>query len=285
MTSTALQGTVRKMRVSSILQVDGTHLAQYELPLSDQALSMNPVIGQQVTVEHTGNINCTHCGRKTKKSFNQGYCYPCLISLAQCDSCIIKPELCHYSQGTCREPEWGEANCLSDHFVYLSNTGALKVGITRHVTDGVSSRWIDQGATQALPILRVSERLVSGLIEQAAKGHIGDKTNWRVMLKGQPDDFDIGQRAEQILDQIANAIESIQDQHGLQAVQPVEADAIEIRYPVIQYPEKVKSINLDKTPSFSGQLLGIKGQYWLLDGDRVINMRKYAGYELAVTVV
>ena len=67
------------------------------------------------------------------------------------------------------------------------------------------------------------------------------------------------------------------------AVQSLQADAINIRYPVLQYPDKVKSINLDKTPEFSGQLLGIKGQYWMLDGDRVINMRKYAGYELSIS--
>lgn len=172
---------------------------------------------------------------------------------------------------------------MSDHFVYLSNTGALKIGITRHVTDGVSSRWIDQGATQALPILRVSERLVSGLVEQAAKSHIGDKTNWRVMLKSEPDPLDIQARAEQILDSVKDDIDTITETHGLQAIQPITSEPIKIRYPVIQYPDKVKSINLDKTPEFSGQLLGIKAQYWMLDGDRVINMRKYAGYELAIS--
>lgn len=279
-----LSGNIRKMRVTTQAQSDGTHLAQYSLPVGEQALDVNAIIGQQVRVTHNDSINCVHCNAKTKKSFNQGYCYRCLITLAQCDSCIIKPELCHYSAGTCREPEWGEANCLSDHFVYLSNTGALKIGITRHVTDGVSSRWIDQGATQALPILRVSERLVSGLVEHAAKAHIADKTNWRKMLKGQPDTLDIQQRAEKVLDSIQDEISVITSTHGLQAVQPIESDPIEIRYPVSQYPEKIKSINLDKTPEFDGVLQGIKGQYWMLDGDRVINMRKYAGYNLTVAI-
>lgn len=284
MTEQTLQGTIRKMHVSTTLEADGVHLANYKLPIGEEQLGMNAIIGHNVSVKFTGNILCTHCGSKTKKSFNQGYCYRCLIKLAQCDSCIIKPELCHYSQGTCREPEWGEANCLSDHFVYLSNTGALKVGITRHVSDGVSSRWIDQGATQALPILRVSERLVSGLVEQAAKPYIGDKTNWRVMLKAEPDALDIQARAKQILESVEGDIADITQSHGLQAVQALDSSPISIRYPVIQYPDKVKSINLDKTPEFTGQLLGIKAQYWMLDGDRVINMRKYAGYELSVSI-
>lgn len=278
-----LTGNIRKMQVSTERHTDGAHLAHYQLPVGDATIAMNELVGRHVNVTFSGNINCVHCGSKTKKSFNQGYCYRCLITLAQCDSCIIKPELCHYKEGTCREPEWGEANCLSDHFVYLSNTGALKIGITRHVTDGVSSRWIDQGATQALPVLRVSERLVSGLVEHAAKPHIADKTNWRVMLKGEPEDLDIQGRADEVLDSIQTAIAEITDTHGLLAVQALDADPIRIRYPVIQYPEKVKSINLDKTPEFEGQLLGIKGQYWMLDGDRVINMRKYAGYELSVS--
>jgi hypothetical protein len=272
------------MHVSTTLQTDGAHLAQYQLPIGDNLLDMNALVGHTVSVKHTGKIVCTHCGSKTKKSFNQGYCYRCLISLAQCDTCMIKPELCHYAQGTCREPQWAEANCFSDHFVYLSNTGALKVGITRHVSEPVSSRWIDQGATQALPILRVSQRLFSGLVEQAAKPYIGDKTNWRVMLKAEPTAVDIQARAQQILESIEHDIVSINQAHGLQAIQPLHNNAINIRYPVIQYPEKVKSINLDKTPEFTGQLLGIKAQYWMLDGDRVINMRKYAGYELAVSV-
>ena len=36
-----------------------------------------------------------HCGRKTAKSYAQGYCYPCFRKLPQCDSCIVSPEKCH----------------------------------------------------------------------------------------------------------------------------------------------------------------------------------------------
>jgi hypothetical protein len=277
---TVYQGNTRKMQVST----NADNLAQYQLPIGQQSVHMNGLIGQNISVQYAGEIHCVFCAVKTKKSFNQGYCYRCLMKLAQCDSCIIKPELCHYEAGTCREPKWGEANCLSDHFVYLANTGTVKVGITRHVTQGVSSRWIDQGATQAIAIMRVQNRLTSGLVESAFKSHIADKTNWRTMLKAQPDKVDLVSLKESLLEQVEGELDEIIEEYGFQAIDIVDSQAIDIHYPVQQYPEKVTSINLDKEGGFSGQLLGIKGQYLLLDGDRVINLRKYSGYALSLTV-
>ncbi|TDF35096.1 DUF2797 domain-containing protein [Alteromonadaceae bacterium M269] len=275
---TSYQGNIRKMRVST----DENNHVQYALPVGEQLVDMNALIGKKISVHYQGEIHCVHCATKTKKSFNQGYCYRCLTRLAQCDSCIIKPELCHYDAGTCREPEWGEANCLSDHFVYLANTGTVKVGITRHVTNGVSSRWIDQGATQAIAVMRVQNRLTSGLVETAFKEHIADKTNWRTMLKGQPDNVDLQSLKESLLEQVEGDLDEIIDEYGFQAIDIVDVPAIDIHYPVEQYPEKVTSINLDKDGQFEGILNGIKGQYLMLDGNRVINMRKYAGYFLTV---
>jgi len=271
-------GQIAKMHVS----VDGDNNAQYQLPVGDLQVNMNALIGHQIAVQYSGEINCIHCNRKTKKSFSQGYCYVCLTRLARCDSCIIKPEKCHYEQGTCREPKWGEENCLQDHFVYLANTGQIKVGITRHVSKGVSSRWIDQGASQAIAIFRVKERLLSGLVEIEIAKHIGDKTNWRTMLKGQPDTLDLVTMQEKVHILIQKPLQAIQDKYGLQAVQALEPKPVEINYPVNHYPVKIKSINLDKEPIFEATLLGIKGQYLLLDGDRVINMRKYSGYSLSL---
>lgn len=262
--------------------MNALHQAQYTLPIGDAHVDMNALVGKQVSFEFTGVINCIHCNRATKKSFSQGYCYPCLMRLAQCDNCIIKPEKCHYHEGTCREPEWGETHCLQSHFVYLANTGAAKVGITRHAVDGVSSRWIDQGASQALPIFRASERRVSGLVEIILAKYISDKTNWRTMLKGNISDLDLVKLKGQLLDKANTELEALIQEYGLQAVSPIDTKQIEINYPVLIYPEKIKSINLDKELGFSGKLNGIKGQYLLLDGDRVINLRKYAGYNLSL---
>lgn len=270
------KGNIRKMRVAA--SADGA--VEYKLPIGEQLVEMNSLIGSNVSVSYDNQINCVHCGNITKKSFNQGYCYKCLITLAQCDTCIIKPELCHYHLGTCRDPKWGEDNCMDDHFVYLANTGTMKVGITRHVTPGISSRWIDQGASQAIGILRVKNRLVSGLVETAFKQHIADKTNWRTMLKGQPAEIDLFNLKESLLTSVENDLETIITQQGIQSVSFIDSQPVSIEFPVIRYPEKIKSINLDKELSFNGELLGIKGQYWMLDGDRVINMRKYAGYHI-----
>ncbi|QJR82452.1 DUF2797 domain-containing protein [Alteromonas pelagimontana] len=273
-------GTIRKMRVST----DSSNQVKYHLPVGEELLDVNALIGQTITAEYRGTIKCLNCERKTRKSFNQGYCYRCLITLAQCDSCIISPEKCHYDQGTCREPQWGEAHCLSDHFVYIANTGSLKVGITRHIGEGISSRWIDQGATQATVVMRVPDRLTSGLVETLCKSHIADKTNWRKMLTGEPEKQDLIHTKNTILEKISAPLQALQEEKGLQAIAEVKDVVHDIHYPVTTYPQKVKSINLDKTPQFSGALLGIKGQYWMLDGDRVINMRKYSGYEIEIAV-
>ncbi|GFD68549.1 DUF2797 domain-containing protein [Alteromonas sp. KUL106] len=276
--TTTYTGVLRKMRTSA----DDNNTVCYTLPIGDELLDINGLIGKEVTLTYSGDIHCVHCNRKTKKSFNQGYCYPCLISLAQCDSCIIKPEKCHYHEGTCREPEWGEAHCFSDHFVYLANTGTVKVGITRQVTQGISSRWMDQGATQATVMLRVPDRLTSGLVETLCKDHIADKTNWRTMLKGKPDDVDLTQVKTELMKKIEGELEALKQEKGLQAVSEVDGAIHDIHYPVEAYPVKIKSLNLDKEPAFSGTLQGVKGQYWMLDEDRVINIRKFAGYNVQI---
>ena len=272
---TAVSGNLRKMRSEL---ADGK--PQYFLPLDDAEIPMNALLGHRFSVSYEGVINCVHCGRKTNKSFNQGYCFPCFKGLAQCDSCIVSPEKCHYFEGTCREPEWADDHCMQDHIVYLANSSGLKVGITRHTQ--VPTRWIDQGAVQALPILRVANRLQSGLVETVFKNHVADKTSWQAMLKGPPAERDMHQEAERLFAECMPDIDQLQAEQGLQAIQALTDQAtVEIEFPVLEYPVKVKSINLDKTPSFEGQLLGIKGQYLMFDVG-VINMRKYGGYRLSV---
>jgi len=161
----------------------------YFLPLGEQRVALNPLLGCELRLRYTGRISCVHCGRATNKSFNQGYCYPCFQKLAQCDSCIISPERCHYAAGTCREPVWGDHFCMQDHIVYLANSSGLKVGITR--ASQVPTRWIDQGAVQALAVLRVRSRQQSGFAEAMFRAHTTDRTNWRTRLKGDIDEIDL----------------------------------------------------------------------------------------------
>ncbi len=266
-------GPLRKMVTTLERVVD------YQLPVGDQLVPMNPLIGAPVSLHYSGTIHCIACGRKSSKSFNQGYCYPCFRSLPECDSCIIKPEQCHYHQGSCRDASWGEQHCLQDHYVYLANTSGLKVGITRGTQ--IPTRWIDQGAVQALPIFRVRERLLAGLVEVVLKQHVADKTSWQRMLKGTPGPVDLAAERDRLLELCGSEIDAIADQHGAGSIEWLTDGAVtEIVYPVEQYPQKVKTFNLDKNPVAEGVLLGIKGQYLILDGG-VINIRKYGGYQVA----
>ena len=270
-------GAVRKMKTELGEQV------AYALPLGDSDLPMNGLLGKNLQLAYDGKINCIACDRKTNKSFSQGYCYPCFKRLAQCDSCIVSPEKCHYAAGTCREPEWGETHCMIDHIVYLANTSGLKVGITRH--SQVPTRWMDQGATQAQPIFRVDTRHHSGIVETLFKDHVADKTSWQAMLKGDAADVDLEQERQRLVSECSEGLQQVREQYGLQSVTELEAaEQTRIRYPVLEHPTKVKSFNLDKTPVVEGTLLGIKGQYLIFDTG-VINMRKYGGYHLAVSEV
>ncbi|MSS76735.1 MAG: DUF2797 domain-containing protein [Methyloglobulus sp.] len=268
-----MQGHLRKMRVKLDKPV------QYELLLGDNAMPLNPVIGKPIKLTYTGKIFCVHCGRATKKSFNQGYCYPCFISLAQCDMCIIKPETCHYAAGTCREPAWGEAFCMQPHYVYLANSSGIKVGITRE--NQIPTRWIDQGAVQAVPIFKVQSRYISGLVEVVIAKHISDKTSWQQMLKNNVEEVDLAAKRDELVATCKTELADIAQRFGAQAIECLlDEQAVDIHYPVKRYPDKVKSFNLDTNPIVSGILEGIKGQYLLLNTG-VINLRKYSGYELA----
>jgi hypothetical protein len=272
-----ISGGVAKM----VTELGGT--VQYRLPLGDERVGLNDLIGQSITLRHEGTIHCVACGRKTKKSYSQGHCYPCSQRLASCDLCIMKPETCHYAKGTCREPEWGETNCMRDHFVYLANTSGLKVGITRGTQ--IPTRWMDQGATQALPIFRVANRLLSGLVEVICKNHVADRTDWRRMLKADGEPMDLAVRRDELLalcDAELQALTTEQDDGVIERLP--DAEMVSIHYPVNEYPAKVTALNLDKTPEITGVLKGIKGQYLILDSG-VLNVRKYGGYDVTLELL
>lgn len=277
--SEKITGQLKKMQTRASEAEDGSaHQVHYQLPVGDALIDLNPLLGQSIKLSYSGVIHCQHCGRKTKKSFNQGFCYPCFKKLAQCDSCIMSPEKCHYFEGTCREPGWADDHCMQDHFVYLANSSGLKVGITRG--NQIPTRWMDQGAIQAIPVFKVSNRLQSGLVEVAFKDVVADKTNWRAMLKGEVDSIDMSAERDRLLGETADAIMQLQNEHGIQAIQFLEdAHPVAFDYPVLEYPTKVASFNLDKQPVVEGVLQGVKGQYLILDTG-VINIRKFGAYHV-----
>lgn len=249
---------------------------EYQLVLGEERVGLNQYLGRKVSLEFIGEINCINCGKDLKKTYAGGYCFNCSQTLARCDLCILKPELCHFHKGTCREPEWGEANCMIPHYVYLSNTSELKVGITR--TTQVPTRWIDQGAIAALPILKVSTRLQSGIFEVLISDFVSDKTNWRKMLKGEISSLDLKLERDQLFDQVGEQLDELESEYGEDQIEILEdEEVVNIEYPVLEYPQTVKSLSFDKLPKVEGTLLGIKGQYLIFDIG-VINIRKHTGY-------
>ncbi len=262
------------------MRVEASSPVSYRLPVGDELFPIDEKIGQELTLEFLGGIFCINCDRKTNKSFAQGYCFPCFKSLAECDMCIMRPETCHYHLGTCRDTSWADSHCMQDHFVYLANSSGLKVGITRGTQ--IPTRWIDQGATQALAMFRVKNRLHSGLIEVIMKKHVSDRTDWRKMLKGDAEEINMSGKRDELLENAQSDLEKIKSDNSDFDFKTLDEKPIQLNYPVQRYPEKVTSLNFDKTPKVSGQLQGIKGQYLILDCG-VLNIRKFGGYQVSLS--
>ena len=261
-----LAGNIRKME--SVVE----EVIHYSLPVGDQAIDMNSLLGREIWMHYENRINCLKCGRETRKSFAQGYCYPCFVSAPETEECVLRPELCRAHKGEARDMDYAKKQCLIEHVVYLALTSGLKVGVTR--ISQVPFRWIDQGAVRALELARTPNRYTAGLIEVALKSHIADKTNWRNMLSGaDPGDTDLLTEKEKLAGLLPGDLaEFITTGHGI----------TELKYPVLKYPSKIKSLNLDKDPDVKGILTGIKGQYLIFEDSSVINLRKFGGYYIRI---
>lgn len=266
-------GNIYKMRTAL---TDGE--IDYQLPIGSDAIDLNAQLGLPISMRFDGVINCKNCGRLTKKSFAQGFCYPCFRNAPQNSPCIIHPELCEGHLGKGRDVEWEQRHHVQPHIVYLALNSAIKVGVTRATQ--VPTRWIDQGAGAAIVLAEVPYRRLAGQIEVALKDQFTDKTDWRKMLRNEV--AEIGDLIESRKRAEAFIIEAFGEE--IEQHLPKSDKVLELNYPVLQFPKKVKSVNFDKQAEIEGTLLGIKGQYLLLDGDRVLNMRRHAGYFLEVTV-
>ncbi len=268
-------GVLRKMETSLTSDPKaGGKMVHYKLPLGEKLLEVDGLLGKKVQLRYEGEIHCMNCGQLTKKSFGQGYCYPCFISIPQTDACVMRPELCQAHLGISRDMKWSETHCLQNHYVYLALSSGLKVGVTR--SSQIPTRWIDQGAWRAIKLAKTPNRHLAGVIEVALKEIMDDKTNWRQMLTGDPD------ASIDLLLAKDEAAGHLSDE--LQDYVTVDDEITEIHYPVSGYPSKVKSINLDKDPEYEGVLTGIKGQYLIFDEGFVINIRKYGGYLVSLEV-
>lgn len=244
----------------------------YTLVIGEEQIDVNSLIGKEVSLRYTGAITCIHCGRKIKKTYNNGSCYPCFINLAENDLCIVKPHECHFEHGTCRDDEFALTHCMIPHYVYLAISSSVKVGITRKNNE--KKRWVDQGAVQAIPFAEVPTRKLAGELEVILSQHISDKTNWRKMLKGDIDWVDLMELRQELTGHIP-----LKFHPYLLSVE----EETHITYPVMEALDKVTAYNLDKEPLIEDRLIGIKGQY-LLFSKGVLNVKKYAGYEAQFSV-
>ncbi len=264
---TAYAGNLRKMRSA----LDST--VRYQLPVGADLVDMNDLLGRTLRLTFDGRINCIECGRQTKKSFGQGFCYPCFRNSPSASECIIRPELCRAHEGEARDMEWARAHCLTEQVVYLAKSSAIKVGITR--SSQLPTRWIDQGASEAMVFARVPNRYTAGCVEVAMKSFLTDKTNWQRMLKNEVSQEDLLKKKRSLSDETAPEFRDyITD----------DTDVWTITYPVDSYPTRVKSLSFDKLAEIEGRLSGIKGQYLLFDDGRVLNVRKHSGYFVSLDI-
>ena len=255
------------------MQTEYSNPIQYYLVFENSFLSLNQLLDKNIEINFLG-YQCLQCGKK-KKIFRQGFCYDCFMSSPAAGDWIMKPELstAHLDLED-RDLEYEKRVQLQPHIVYLALSSEVKVGVTRKTQ--VPSRWIDQGAVQAIPIVEVPNRYLAGITEVALKEHFADKTNWQKMLKNEVPDADLIQERANLKYIIPKEVQEY--------FHPEKEDLYDLHFPVLEFPKKITSLNLDKTPNFSGKLMGIKGQYLIFQDGTVFNVRKFEGYVVKISL-
>lgn len=259
-------GVLKKMTTENASPV------QYYLDMEQDILNMNQLLDKDISISFK-TWQCLSCGEE-KKIFRQGFCYDCFYKMPQAGDWIMKPELSKAHLGIeDRDLDYEKQVQLQPHIVYLANSSNVKVGVTRK--SQVPTRWIDQGAHEAIEIVEVPNRYLAGITEIALKEYVSDKTNWRKMLTNDILDLDLKKEREKLVKYIPEEAR----QYFLENNNETEID-----FPVIQYPSKIRSLNLDKTPSYKGKLKGIKGQYLIFEEGTVFNIRNWEGYVVDLDV-
>src|SRR5690554_7711804 len=260
------QGVLRKMTTELSDPI------QYYLLFETDFIHMNQLLEKTINIKFVG-YECLNCGLN-KTIFRQGFCKSCFFDIPQAADWIMKPELSTAHEGIeDRDLEYEKSVQLQPHIVYLANSSNVKVGVTRK--SQVPTRWIDQGAHEAIEIVEVPNRYLAGITEVALKEYVADKTNWRTMLKNEIADEDLVTWREKLKQYIPDEAKEYYIASNSET---------NIHFPVLQYPKKPKSLNLDKTPDYTGKLVGIKGQYLIFEDETVFNVRNSEGYVVAISV-
>ena len=253
--------------VISKMDTSLNEVVEYAFNIHNQKILMNDLIDSRIKISWKGKIMC-YCGEEKKKVYRSGFCYNCYWTLPQASQSIFKPELCtaHLNIEE-RDLAWEKNFQLAPHYVYIANSSGIKVGITRK-TQGIT-RWIDQGASQAIILAEVPNRRFSGDIEVALKQHISDKTNWRKMLSAEPESVDMLKIKNQLSNYVPNELKKFISN---------DDTITQIKYPVYKYPQKIKSLKLEKVQEINAVLRGIKGQYLIFENNEVFNVRSHEGF-------
>lgn len=265
-------GNIRKMK-STLGEV-----VEYTLPLFNvlephEEIPLNQFVGKDISLRFENEINCVITGQKIKKTYGDGMSFKAFQSSPLAVESIIRPELSRIHEGIAlRDKEWEETHHNTPHVTYVSLTSGLKVGVTR--TTQIPTRWIDQGAVEAVLLAETPYRQAAGLIEVSLKKHIADKTNWRNMLKNEfTNSMGILEMKEKLTSLIPDDLKQfISDKN----------EVTKINFPVIEYPQKLTSIKLDKVPVIEKKLMGIKGQYLIFDDNTVMNLRSHTAYKITI---
>ncbi len=260
------EGVLTKMRTEI------TDKVQYYLIFEDDFINMNQLLGKTLSINFL-RYQCLNCGLQ-KKIFRQGYCYDCFNSIPQAGDWVISPELskAHLDEED-RDLEFEKRAQLQPHVVYLANSSDVKVGVTRR--SQIPTRWIDQGAHEAIEIVEVPNRYLAGITEVALKSHVSDKTNWRKMLINDVLDLNLAEIRENLKQYIPEEAREYYLANNKET---------EIEFPVLEFPKKIKPLNLGKTPFYEGLLKGIKGQYLLFEDGTVFNVRGHEGFVIELQV-
>ena len=261
------QGVLKKMSTEFSEEI------QYYLELENDFLNFNQLLDREIEIQFE-TYQCMCC-KKEKKIFRQGYCYDCFYETPLAGDWIMKPELSTAHLGIeDRDLDYEKQVQIQPHVVYLALSSEVKVGVTRKTQ--VPTRWIDQGASKAIAMLEVPNRYLAGVAEVALKKFVTDKTSWQKMLKNQLVDADLIAKIAELKEYLPEEVKPYLKEDN--------TDIYELNYPVLQYPSKVKSLNIVKSEHYKGILKGVKGQYLIFEDGTVFNVRNNEGIVVSITV-
>jgi hypothetical protein len=254
------------------MQTEYSKPVNYYLVLDTHFINFNQLINKTIELKFL-RYQCLNC-HLDKPIYRQGFCRNCFFETPKAADWILRPELSQaHLDIEDRDLAYEKEMQLQPHIVYLANSSSIKVGVTRK--NQVPTRWIDQGAHEAIEILETPNRYLAGIAELALKDHVSDKTNWRNMLKNEIKDEDLKAYSAELKNYLPEEVKAYFIEDNTET---------NIEFPVEAYPLKPKSLNLIKTPEYQGVLKGIKGQYLIFEDQTVFNVRSNEGLVVSIKV-